>query len=161
MSIHRLLLRCLWAGFILTVLLQAQESQWQDLNQIKSGTRVQVVEQSLKSTSGRLVRVSEKDLTLKVENNEVVIPQERVYRVSVAGRNRKRNLLIGLAIGGGAGAGLGAAASRVVGNAVIAPAIAGWAGIGAGIGAICPSAKTVYRAEVPKQASLKEQSHRE
>ncbi len=158
----RLLPCCLTIGLLLAPLLQAQESQWQELAQIKAGTKVQVVERSLKSTSGRFVRVSETDVTLKVENNEVVVPKSQVYRVSISGKNRKRNTLIGLAAGAAAGAGLGAAANQVVGDARVIPGMAlSFGALGAGIGALVPAAKTVYRAELPRPASPKEQSRHE
>lgn len=148
-------------SFFVLVLAQvgwAQSSEWQVLGQIRAGTKVQVVEQSLKSTSGRFMRVSETNLTLNVDNTEVVISADQVYRVSIIGKNRKRNVLIGLAIGAGAGAGLGAAANRVVGDAAVVPGMAAaFAGVGAGAGALCPAAKTVYRAE-RKQVSAEEQS---
>jgi hypothetical protein len=153
---------CLTIGLLLAPLLQAQESQWQELAQIKARTNIQVVERSLKNTSGRLMRVSETDLTLRVENNELVVPKDRVFRVSISGKNRKRNVLIGLAAGSAVGAGLGAAANQVVGDARVIPGMAlSFGAFGAGIGALVPAAKSVYRAELPRQASLKEQSRQE
>lgn len=153
MSVQRLVLHFLCAGFTLTAVLQAQELQWQSLGQISAGTKVQVVERSLKSTSGKFVGVSETDLTLRVDKQEVVIPRDRVYRVSINGKNRKRNVLIGLAIGAAAGVGVGVAANRVVGETWLVPTVAAvYAGAGAGVGAVCPSAKTVYRAELPERA---------
>lgn len=155
--------RCLLVGmFMVASLSEAQESPWQSLAEIRAGTKVQVVENSLKSTSGEFMGSSEIDLTLKVDGTKAVIPRDHVYRVSVRGKNRKRNALIGLAIGAATGAGVGAAANRVVGDAWVIPGVmAGYAGLGAGVGALCPSAKTVYRAELPKQASTKEQFHPE
>lgn len=156
MSLRRSVLSCLWAGFILAPLLQAQQSQWQNLAQVRPGTRIQVVENSLKSTSGRFVGFSETDLTLKVEDKEVVIPKDQVHRVTISGKNRKRNTLIGLAVGAGAGAAVGAAANRVVGEAWVVPGMMlSYAGLGAGIGALVPAAKTVYKAELPKSAGKK------
>jgi len=147
-------------GFAIAPRLHAQEWQWQDLARIKVGTKIQVVERSLKSTTGRFLRISDQDLTVEVQKREVVLPREQVYRVSISGKNRKRNVLIGL----GAGAAVGGAIGAVVleresgyGGAV-AGVVAGWAGIGAGIGAVCPAAKTVYRADTPKDASPKQQS---
>jgi len=162
MSAQRFVPRCFFLLFVLAPVLWAQSSQWQNLAQIKPGTKVQVVENSLKSTSGKFVGFSETDLTLKVEDKEVVILKDQVHRVSISGKNRKRNTLIGLAVGVGTGAAVGAAANRVVGEAWVVPGMMlGYAGLGAGIGALVPAAKTVYSAEVPKQAGPKEQSVRE
>jgi hypothetical protein len=141
--------------------LRAQESRWENLDQIHAGAKVQVVEQNLKSTSGRFVRFSESDLTVNVNNQEIVIPREKVYRVSISGQGRKRHMLIGMAIGAAAGVGVGAAANRVVGDDRVIPGMAlAYAGIGAGIGAIVPAAKTAYKAESPR-ADLQEHPHRE
>ena len=158
----RLVLGCLIIGIVLATAVQAQESQWQNLAQVKRGTKIQVVERSLKSTSGRFLRVSETDLTLKVDRNEVVVPRNQVYRVSVSGKNRKRNMLIGLAAGAAAGVALGAAIMERENGyaAAVAGSTVGFAGIGTGIGAAVPAAKTVYRAELPNNASLTAQSHR-
>ncbi len=163
MSARHFVPRSLFFVLILTPLVWAQSSPWQGLAQIKPGTKVQVVEQSLKSTSGRFVRFSETDLTLKVEDKEVIVLQDQVHRVSVSGKNRKRNTLIGFAAGASAGAAW-AAAMRNTENwraGDTAGLVGGCAGIGAGIGALIPSARTVYRAEGAKQASPKEQSHSE
>lgn len=161
MSARHFVLAYLFFVFVLAPAGWAQSSGWQALGQIKAGTNVQVVEQSLKSTSGRFVRVSETNLTLNVDNTEVVISRDQVYRVSISGKNRKRNVLIGLAIGAGAGAGLGAAANRVVGDAAVVPGMAAaFAGVGAGAGALCPAAKTVYRAD-RMRVRPKEQSRRD
>lgn len=135
---------------------EAQKSRWEDLDQIHHGAKVQVVEQSLKSTSGKFVRFSHDDLTLEVQGKEVAIQREQVFRVTVSGKNRKRNTLIGLGIGGALGVGVGAAANQVVGDARVIPATgAAWAGLGAAIGAIIPASKTVYRAERPEETALR------
>jgi uncharacterized protein YcfJ len=159
MSAQHTLLRCLFFVFTLAPLAWTQSSPWQSLGQIQPGAKVQVVEQSLKSTSGRFVRFSDADLTLDVNKKEVVVPKEQVYRVSVTGKNRKRNTLIGLAAGASLGAVVGAAVQHEtgLGGAVVAGMTVVYAGLGAGIGAIVPASKTVYRAERSTQANLKEQ----
>jgi hypothetical protein len=163
MSVERLVVRCLWAVLILTPLLHAQQSQWQDLNLIRPGTKIQVVENSLKSTSGKFVGFSETDITLKVENKDVVIPRDQVHRVSISGKNRKRNTLIGLGAGAAAGLALGVALmERESGyGGAVAGSTVGFAGVGAGIGALLPAGKTVYRAENPKQGVPKAQLTKE
>lgn len=64
----RSLLLSFVAALMIAPLLQAQDSQWQNLSQIRPGAKIQVIEQSLKSTSGRFVRFSATDLTFKAEN---------------------------------------------------------------------------------------------
>lgn len=46
------------------VSMQAQPPRWENLDQIHRGTKIEVVEQSLKSISGKFVRVSQDDLGL-------------------------------------------------------------------------------------------------
>jgi outer membrane lipoprotein-sorting protein len=88
MAFYSCLVRGLLVGtFVVAPLLEAQESQWQSLAEIRPGTKVQVVENSLKSTSTKFVSSSETGLRLKVEEKEVVIPRDQVYRVSVSGKN--------------------------------------------------------------------------
>ncbi len=146
----------IWLVALLSILpVHAQTSRWENLDQIHRGAKIEVVEASLKSFSGKFVRVSQDDLTLDVQRKEVTIQKEQVYRVSVVGTKRKRNALIGLAAGAGAGAGW-AAAMRNTENwrtGDSAGLIGGCAGIGAGIGALIPSTstKTVYMADAPKQ----------
>jgi hypothetical protein len=149
--------------------LQSQESQWQNLAHIRSGAKVQVVEQSLKSTSGRFVRFSTTDLTLNVDKKEVVVPRDQVYRIAIAGKNRRRNMLIGLAAGAATGVIVGVASPELgtgtcsQGSCIDAGTVSllalGGGAVGTGIGAALPAARTVYRAGAPKQASLKKQSH--
>jgi hypothetical protein len=166
MYLQRSVLRCLWAIFVLAPLLQAQESKWQNLAQLRPGTRIQVVENSLKSTSGRFVRFSETDLTLKVEEKEVVVPRDQIHRVSVSGKNRKRNVLFGLAAGAASGV-IVAVASPELGTGKCSPGascvdsavvtglgLAG-AGVGSAIGAVLPADKTVYKAQLPEQTGGK------
>ncbi len=150
---RKLLLGFLFAGALFAAPLHAQKSQWENLAQIKPGNKVQVVEQSLKSTTGKFVRYSETDLTLTSDGKDIVISKQQVYRVSILGKNRKRNTLVGLAIGAGAGAGIGAGAMEREGGygGAVAGTTIGFAGVGAGIGAMMPSTKEIYRGEaVPR-----------
>ncbi len=99
------------------------------------------------------MRYSETDLTLTSDGNEIVIAKQQVYRVSILGKDRKRNTLIGLAIGAAAGIGMGVGImERETGyGGAVAGSIGGCAGAGAGIGALMPSAREIYRAEaVPR-----------
>lgn len=146
---RRLPLGFLLAGALFAAPLHAQKPQWDNLAQIKPGNKVQVVEQSLKSTTGKFVRYSETDLTLTSDGKEVVISKQQVYRVSILGKNRKRNTLIGLGIGTGAGMGMGfGLMEHETGyGGAVAGSILGCAVVGAGIGAMMPSTKEIYRGE--------------
>lgn len=149
-------------SFLLLLLLTAQpmpaqEGHWQNLSQNQAWKVVDVIDRHLKRYTGKFVGFSDTNLTLLVNNQEINIAKDEVYRVTAAGKDRKRNVLVGLAIGAGAGLGLGAALmerEEGYGGAVAGTGL-GFAGIGAGVGAIVPSHKTVYRAETVKEASAK------
>ncbi len=150
MLLKRPIICCLLSALVLIPQLNAQESQWHSLGQIPSGTKIQVVENSLRSTTGKFVSRSETELTLSVDGKQVVIPRDRIHRVSIAGKHRKRHVLIGLAIGAGIGAGIGIATNQVLHDAKIIPIEASvLGGVGAGVGAIVPANEKVYTAEGP------------
>lgn len=133
----------------------AQKNRWQNLAQIKVGDKVKVTDRERKTYSGSFLRFSDTDLTLFMNGQETKIDKDNVVRVTTGPQHRARNALIGAVAGaavGGAMAGCclehesgyaGAAAGTVVGLAAI----------GAGIGAIIHSPKTIYRLEEGKQAS--------
>jgi hypothetical protein len=156
----RVLLGFLFA-FVLAQLVEAQVSSWDNLLHIRPGTKVEVIERSLRKTSGRFARFSDADLTVKVANNDVSIPRTQVFRVTIIGKNRKRNTLLGFGIGAAFGvawgAGLHAAGADLNGGQATAFA-AGVAGIGAGIGAIIPASKTVIRRNAQNVQRKEEQS---
>lgn len=110
----------------------------------------------MKSVEGAFVGFSEDALTLSTENRETSVPRAEVARVSLKENSRrKRNMLIGLGIGGAAGtAALGIWAAKAqprsefrgdyydIGKWVFVPA---GLGAGAAIGAAAPGFETIYR----------------
>ncbi len=137
--------------FLVTASAVAQDSSWQNLKQIKPGTKVKVVESNLKTLEGKFVGFSETDLTIAISKREEVIPKEQVYRVTSTGRGR--NALIGAIVGGAAGIAIGAAImerEKGYGGAVAGTGV-GFGAIGAGIGAAIPHTTTYYRAEKPRK----------
>jgi hypothetical protein len=108
--------------------------------------------------------VSDEAMTFRVEQDEVAIPRADVFRVTSREQTkRKRNALIGAAIGAGVG-GLAAAligASLIgevsdeefVGGAVV-PGVALGAGVFGVLGAAVPSYQTIYRAERRQNSSV-------
>ncbi len=136
----------------------SQQRSWHSLSQLKAGNKIHVVETNLKAVDGKFVRVTETDLTVRVDKQEVVIPRDQVYRVSRRG-GRGRNALIGLAIGAGAGVIVGVASPELgtgkcaqgscVDSAVVAGLAMAGGGLGAGAGALIPRNLTVYRAAQP------------
>jgi len=131
-----------------------QHGQWSDLNRLKAGRGVEVVESNMKGHGGELVAVTDEALTIRESGSEVSIKRENVARVSTSsGPKRGEHALIGLVVGGAVGAAVGAASgsstgflggssrgiSALVGIAIGAPS-------GAAVGAVIPAHTTIYRA---------------
>jgi hypothetical protein len=134
--------------------LLAQEQSWSNLNGLKAGQGIEVIESSMKHHAGEFVSVSDELLTLKEKGSEVSMKRENVARVSTSsGAKRGEHALIGLVIGAAVGAGVGAASgsntgflggssrgiTALVGLVIGAPS-------GAVVGAVLPAHTTVYRA---------------
>ena len=126
-------------------------AQWENLNTLQAGQKIQVVESS-KKDSGTFLSVSDKEISLQGKSGPQRIQKQDVRSVKLrANRHRVRNTLIGAAVGAGAGAGISAAAwephgylgGRGTGAAV--GAVIGAAG-GAVVGALWPGHETIYRA---------------
>ncbi len=140
----------------------ADETGWSNLQQLRVGQKIEVVDTNLKKYKGTFLSFSEEAISLRVKKQEVAVQREDVFRVSLRGKSKRlRNVLIGMAIGAGAGAALAAAEnSRTCGNqplvscfdldfgaityAVLVP-VGG--AVGAGIGAAFPGYQTIYRAK--------------
>lgn len=145
------LVTTLLLGLVMAPLLHGVESEWQNLARIQSGDRVQVVDQQMRSYTGKFVRFSETGIALLIADKEVTVPKEDVYRVTVVSRGRGRHVLRGLLIGTGVGLGIGAAASAPDSAKGSRGAIIGTGAIlGAGIGSLVGVAKAphipIYRA---------------
>lgn len=135
----------LLVGLFMVPLVYGVSSEWQSLAKVQSGDRVEVVDQKVKTYTGKFVSFSEAGITLMSADKEVTIPKDDVYRVTVVSRGRGRHVLRGLLIGTGIGLGIGAAASApqsVEGSR--AEVIASGTVIGAGIGALVGVAKAPH-----------------
>jgi hypothetical protein len=139
------------------------ESEWGNLEQLRVGQKIEVVQTDLKKLKGTFLSFSEEAISLRVGKDELGVQREDVFRVSLRKKSKRlRNALIGMAIGAGAGAALAAAEnSRTCGDqpfascfdldfgaityAILVP-VGG--AVGAGVGAAFPPGyKTIYRAE--------------
>ena len=132
------------------------ESDWGNLQQLRVGQKIEVVDTNLKKYKGTFLSFSEEAISLRVKKDEVGVPRVNVLRVSSLDRSkRKRNILLGLAIGAGAGMLAGAGvASAVVGfdegqgskpAATIVGFLAAGAAAGVAVGA-SSGYRTIYRA---------------
>jgi hypothetical protein len=148
---------------IFSISLPAQEPgehSWGNLQRLRVGQKIEVVDTNLKKHKGAFLSFSDEAISLRVKKQEVGVQREDVFRVSLREKSKRlRNALIGLAIGAGAGVAaieICAQASsgslpcagqdfRAVAYAILVP-VGG--GIGAGIGAAFPPGyQTIYRAE--------------
>ena len=133
---------------------QTQQGSWSNLNRLKAGQGVEVIESSLKRHAGKFVTVTDELLTIKENGSNVSVKREDVVRASTSsGPKRGEHALIGLVVGGAIGAGIGAASASktgflggssrgiyaLVGIVIGAPS-------GAIVGAVLPAHTTVYRA---------------
>jgi hypothetical protein len=137
-----------------TLSAQSQKGSWSNLNGLKTGQGIDVIESSMKHHAGEFVTVTDQSLTLKESGSDVSIKRESVARVSTSSApKRGEHAVIGLVVGGAIGAAIGAASgskhgffggsdrgiAALVGIAIGAPS-------GALVGAVIPAHTTVYRA---------------
>jgi hypothetical protein len=155
------LLLCGMAVFMLvlpaTVRAQKTKDSWSNLNGLKTGQGIEVIESNMKSHSGQFVTVTDEVLSLEEKGSDVSIKREDIVRVSTSSApKRGEHALIGLVVGGAIGAGIGAAAGasgaktgfwggNLRGIAALVGAVIG-APSGALVGAAIPAHTTVYRA---------------
>jgi len=131
---------------------QTQQGSWSNLNRLKAGQGIEVIESSMKRHAGKFVTVTDELLTLKENGSDVSVKREDVARVSTSsGPKRGEHALIGLVVGGVIGAGIGAASGSLRGIGALVGVVIG-APSGAVVGAVLPAHTTVYRA-APAAAS--------
>jgi len=141
-------------GITSALVAQTTSEPWSNLNRLKVGQGIEVIESSMKHHAGEFVSVSDEHLTLKEKGSDVSVKREAVARVSTSsGAKRGEHALIGLVIGAAVGAGIGAASgsktgflggssrgiTALVGLVIGAPS-------GAVVGAVLPAHTTLYRA---------------
>ncbi len=131
---------------------QTPQGSWSNLNRLKAGQGIEVIESSMKRHAGKFVTVTDELLTLKENGSDVSVKREDVARVSTSsGPKRGEHALIGLVVGGAIGAGIGAASGSPHGIAALVGVVIG-APSGAVVGAVLPAHTTIYRA-APAAAS--------
>ncbi len=146
---------------VFSVSLPAQESgehSWENLQQVRVGQKIEVVDTNLKKLKGTFVSFSEEAISLRVKKDEVGVQREDVFRVSLRGRpKRSTSAIVGAAIGALVGVGVGALAATRYGSGdprsesfIVFLGTAIGAGAGAGVGAAVPFVggyRTIYRAK--------------
>jgi hypothetical protein len=133
---------------------QASQESWDNLKQLRTGQKIQVVDIHMKTLNGAFLSFSAEALGLRVAKGEVSVSRPDVVRVSVRDTSKRmRNMLLGAGIAGGVALAVGipiAVTNSNEGNtcAVCFAGIAAGFGGGAALGAI-PGSRTIYR--VPKK----------
>jgi len=141
---------------VLPQTIRSQQDRWQSLGQIKAGEKVTVIDRQLATHTGKFLRFSETDLSLRETGKEITIDRDNVYRVTISGHHRGRNALIGLAAGAAVGGVLAGQMEREENYAAAATGcVAGFAAVGGGVGALIPGTRTVYRSSEGKRTSTK------
>ncbi len=143
---------------IFSISLPAQEPgehSWGNLQQLRVGQKIEVVETNLKKHKGTFLSFSDEAISLRVKKDDVGVPRVNVLRVGSLDRSkRKRNILLGVAIGAGlgmlAGTGVALATLDEGDESKAAVLIVGFSAAGAGaLGAMGASSgyHTIYRAK--------------
>ena len=123
---------------------------WETLVEtLKTGRRVVVVQHSRKQAEGRVLALTGDSITVQVSRQPVTVPRDDVFRVRIADI-RRRNTLIGMAVGVATGAviwGLAGLdnAGGPIGSYALFGAILG-VGPGAAVGGSFPIGVPLYEA---------------
>ncbi len=136
--------------FQLLAAAQTPKDSWDNLQELRPGQKIELVDTSMKSLKGAFVSVSDEAISFEAGKTVQSVERAKIARVSVRDTShRTRNMLLGAAIGGGiavAATLVPLAASSNEGNScgVCVAAIAAGFGGGAALGAI-PGSRTIYR----------------
>ena len=134
------------------ILAQSALDSWDNLKQIRTGQKIEVVDTKMKPVQGNFVSYSEEAILLRLGQDQMSIPRASVVSVrNREGPRRARNAWLGLAIGAAGGAVIGLIGGKTYheeGETGVFMLV--WtpigAGIGAGVGAALPSrGVTIYR----------------
>ena len=61
---------------------QAPEQSWDNLQTLREGEKIQVVDQKLKSQNGTFVSFSDEAITFQADKDQITIQRADVFRVS-------------------------------------------------------------------------------
>jgi len=117
-------------------------SRWENLQTLKAGQKVQILQEGSIVTEGKFQGVSDGDITIEVKKQTVVAKRVDVRRV-VLKKGKTGHILVGLMIGMGIGSAVAMAAQgdEEYGAAIALPILVGG---GAAVGAILPANSIVY-----------------
>ncbi len=133
---------------------QAPHHSWDGLRHLRTGEAIEIVDTKMKSHAGDFASYTSDSISLRQDGRDRIIPRAEVASVKRRGpSHRRRNVLLGLAVGAAGGLAAGAIRGRTYHEAGETPVFAAvWTPIGAGIGAIAGAVLpargevTIYRA---------------
>lgn len=133
---------------------QAPDHSWDSIRQLHAGEKIEIVDVRMKSHRGDFAAYTTEGISLSRNGGVITIQRAEVASIKRIGESRRRrNLLLGAAIGAAGGLAIGAIRGKTYheeGEASVFIAV--WtpigAGIGAATGAVLPtrSGVTIYRA---------------
>lgn len=129
---------------------QTSQAPWSNLNSLRPGQKIQILETNAKKHSGSFSSVSDTAISSRGNDSEQTILKSEVRSVQAKENSRwVLHILIGAGVGAGAGAGITAAGWEQHGyvggkgaGAAVGAVIGGLAG--AVVGALVPAHKTIY-----------------
>jgi hypothetical protein len=128
---------------------EPRDAGWSKVERLRSGQTIRVHCSGNRTWTGRVAERSAGEVVLDAGGSRRKIARSEVLRIEV--KSRAESALIGLGIGVGVGVGVGyAAGSGLKGSEKTTAAGLGavlFAPAGAGIGALCPRWKVVYRGD--------------
>lgn len=159
---RRLLLLICILGVSSAVRSQSKAGNWENLNTLRAGEKIQVRESNKTKITGTFLNVTDAAIVVQAEAGSQNILRQDVRSVKLMeNRHRLRNALILGGVGAGVGAGIGAAAHHscpssqtfcldIGGRSLPAGigAVAGFLG-GGTVGALLPDHKTIYSVNLP------------
>jgi hypothetical protein len=126
---------------------QRNPASWQNLNTLRAGEKVQVLESNSSKVSGTFLNVSDAAISIQREAGPQAIQKQDVLRVKLMkNKHRLRNAFIGAGVGAGVGAALGGVTNNgFVSRGVFAAGVAAAFLVpGAIVGALVPDHPTIY-----------------
>ncbi len=137
-------------GLLLSIpaVASAQTPAFKDLaTRLAPGSRVQVLDVSGRTISGRIQKIGDEEIVVAAETNTIAVPARDVSRIAIPRHGKRNGFLIGAALG----TFVGVESARFVdgSGAKVAMPLMGvgvYGAIGLGLGSLWPAQRVVYRA---------------
>src|SRR5512146_590943 len=111
---------------------QSPEESWDNLRQLRAGEGIEIVDAKMKSHRGNFTTYTQERISLSQAGREMTFPRAEVASVRRVGKShRRRNVLLGLAIGTAGGFAVGLIRGKTYHEAGETPVfVAVWTPIG-------------------------------